>query len=157
MENQPSSSSAVKNIGKMDSSSTSKPPWQLKVSVGFMGFSAIKDIIVGVIFLFIFGFGLKSWDLQNALVIVVLTLPLFLGVICIITTMFTIKYAKAVLRMQRSGYTGSFALILWGLSTTGFGLIRSEKVSVMVTGLLFSFIYICSALILYYYREKFVS
>ncbi len=132
-------------------------PWPIKIAVGMMGLSALKDILIGALFLFIFGFGLRSQGLQSIFLIIPFILSFIVGVILVIIGILTIKYVRAVFRMQKKGYVGSFVLILLGLSTTGLGLIRSGKPFNMVVGLVFSFIYICSAIILYHYREKFVS
>lgn len=71
---------------------TGKAPWPVQLVGGLMWLSGLGMIVTGIPMLLVFGLGI---------------IPIVLGV-------FIIKYAKAVFRMEKKGYTA--ALVLQGLA-----------------------------------------
>jgi|SRR3989339_791907 len=116
---------------------TGKAPLALQIVGGLMWLSGILMILQGIPLLLIFGLGI---------------IPIVLGI-------FSIKYARAIFKMQKKGYKG--ALVLYALIIV-FNLLRivipngktnfanTETLVSLGGALLFM-------LILYAYREKFVN
>lgn len=112
-----------------------KAPLALQIIAGLMWLNGLLMILGGIPLILLFGFGI---------------LPIVLGI-------FIIKYAKAVFRMQKKGYTGTlvlqgisvlFSLLSW--QSAGFDKINTTS----LTSILIAFVVSGT---LYLYRNQFVD
>ena len=114
---------------------TGKAPWPLQLVGGLMWLGGIGMIFTGIPLLLAFGLGI---------------MPIVLGVL-------SIKYARAVFKMQKKGYKGAMVIYVIGLVLSIVKVVADgggEKLFINAIQIIATILIL---LLLYSYRDKFVD